>query len=90
MREKVLILGLSNSGIAAAECAAFLQQLRPGGAVDGAVHAPAPEQALVGSVHNGVCLHDGDVVSNDVQGHSGHLPVEMRSEFHTVLFIDKD
>ena len=51
------------TGPAAVECAALGQQLRPCGAVNGAVHAAAAQQGFVGGVDDGVHLHAGDVVA---------------------------
>ena len=57
-------LGLA--GLAAAERAAFGEQLRPGGAMDGAVHAPAAEQGRLGRVDDGVHVEAGDVGLQDL------------------------
>ena len=65
-------ISIGNFGLsrpASAQGTALSQQPRPGGAVDGAVYASAPQQALVGGVDDGVNLHGGDVVSHNVQGH---------------------
>ena len=49
------------AGGAAAQCAALLKELPPGGAVDGAVHSAAAQQRLVGRVHDGVHREPGNV-----------------------------
>src|SRR5688572_27075618 len=45
----------------AAQRAAFGEQFRPGGAVDGAVHAAASEQGRVGGIDEGVNVEGRDV-----------------------------
>jgi hypothetical protein len=57
------------AGVATAKPAALLQQLRPGGAMDGAVDAAAAEQRAVRRVDDGV-----DVERRDV----GHADFEQR------------
>ena len=56
---------------ATAERAAFRQQLRPGGAMDGAIHTAAAEQCCVGGIHH--CLHAllSNVASNDSDAMNG-------------------
>ena len=61
------------AGGATAERAAFRQQFRPGGAMDGAVHAATTEQRRVGSIHNrlhallrDIAGEDGDAISRHV------------------------
>ncbi len=71
-------LGLA--GFAAVQRAALLQQPRAGGAVDGAVHAPAAQQRLVGGVDDGVNLHAGDVISHDFQRH-GNPPQMVKKDY---------
>jgi hypothetical protein len=70
---------LGAAGGAAAERATFLQQSRPGGAMDGAVHAAAAEQRAVGGVDDRVNVERGDVGDFDLQqrradfrGEQGH------------------
>lgn len=53
------------SGGAAAEHAAFRQQFRPGGAMNGAVHATPAEQRRVGGIHNRLHALLRDVTGND-------------------------
>ena len=47
--------------LAAAQCAALLQQLRPCGAVDRPIHAAAAQQRTVGGVDDGIHLRFGNV-----------------------------
>ena len=67
--QAVALRDLGLSGLAAAQGAALGQQLRSGGTVDGAVYTSAAQQALVGSVDDGVHLHGSNIMSNDMQGH---------------------
>jgi len=60
---------------AAAECAAFRQQFRPGRPMDGAIHAAAAQQGRVGRIHNrlhaplrDVTGDDGDAMGNGIVG----------------------
>ena len=53
--------GLGVAGGAAAENSARGQQFRPGGAVDGAVHAAAAEQRGVGRVDDGIDVLTGEI-----------------------------
>ena len=72
LRRQTVALGeLGLSRFAAVQGAALGQQLRPGGTVDGTVHASAAQQALVGGVDDGVHLHGGDIVSYNLQGYDG-------------------
>lgn len=52
---------------AAAQLAAFGKQLRPGGAMDCAIHAAAAEQGRIGRVDDGVNVQRRDVGLNSVQ-----------------------
>jgi hypothetical protein len=61
----VTLSDLGVAGGAAAEAAAFGQQLRPGGAMDCAIDAAAPEQRFIGGVDNGVNVQGGDVGDDD-------------------------
>ena len=63
------------AGGAAADCAALAQQVRAGGAVDGAVDASSAEQGLVGGVDDGVDREGGDVGLLDVDTVHGGIPV---------------
>ncbi len=58
---------LGAAGRAAAERAAFVQQVGSGGAMDGAVDAAAAEQRAVGGVDDGVDVKRGDVGDVDVE-----------------------
>src|SRR5918999_1549114 len=65
---------------AAAEPLAFLQDLRPAGAVDRAVHAPAAEQRLVGGVDDRVRLNLRDVADLGADHARGSFPFHVPSE----------
>ena len=56
-------------GPAAAEPAALRQQLRACGTVNAAIHPSAAQQRFIGGVDNGVHLHPGNIVSDDLQRH---------------------
>ena len=60
---------------AAAQRAAFRQQLRPGRTVNGSVHTSAAQQALVCGIDNGIHFHGGDVVSYNLKRHTNTSPV---------------
>src|SRR4029450_3037346 len=60
-RQPVSAGGLGIAGVASAQRAALLQQVRAGGTVDGAVDTPAPQQARLGGVDDGVDLERRDV-----------------------------
>ena len=64
--EAIAARDLGLAGLAAAERAAFGEQLRPGGAMDGAVDAAAAEQGGVGRVDDGVDVERGDVGLEDL------------------------
>ena len=100
-RQAVALRDLSLSRFAAAQGAALNQQLRPGGTMDGAVHASAAQQAFIGSIDDGIHLHGGNIVSYNLQGHdstsslSGVIIsqvslrsnlVEYKGEFHSSTF----
>src|SRR5690349_12538971 len=53
------------TGFAAAEGAAFGEQLRSGSAMDCAVHASAAKKRAVGRVHDGVYIEFRDVALHD-------------------------
>jgi hypothetical protein len=61
------------AGFAAAERAAFCQQLRSRRAVDGAIDATAAEQRRVGGVDNGIDAQAGDVGDDDFQPRRAEL-----------------
>ena len=48
---------------------ALRQQLRACGAVNAAIHPSAAQQRFIGGVDNGVHLHPGNIVSDDLQRH---------------------
>ena|SRR6266849_3062918 len=54
------------AGRTAADLAAFLQQLGPGGAVDRAIDAAAAEESGVGGVDDGVDIELGDIGFDDL------------------------
>ena len=58
---------LGGAGVAAAQGLAFGQQLRSGGAMDGAVDAAAAEQRGVGGVDDGVDVERRDVGDADLE-----------------------
>jgi predicted ABC-type transport system involved in lysophospholipase L1 biosynthesis ATPase subunit len=60
---------LRPAGFAAAQPPAFLQQLRPCGAMNRPVHAATPKQAVVRGVDDGVHLHPGDIVPDNLKRH---------------------
>src|SRR3989338_3275952 len=60
-RQAIAFGELRLARLAAAQQAAFLQQLRAGGAVDRPVHAPAAEQRGVGGIDDRIDLKRGDV-----------------------------
>jgi len=64
-REFVAFGDFGLAGGATAERAAFHQQFRPGGAMNGAVHAATAEQRRVGGVHNRIHALLRDVAGND-------------------------
>lgn len=53
------------AGGAPAERAAFCQQFRTGGAVNGAIHSPAAKQRRIRRIHNRVHALLGNVAGND-------------------------
>src|SRR5262249_30951642 len=55
------------AGVAAAERATFGEQVRPGGAMDGAIDAAAAEQRSVGGVDDGPHIERGDVRDADLE-----------------------
>src|SRR5262245_14843671 len=65
--EAIAARDLGGAGIAAAERAAFGEQVRPGGAMDGAVDAAAAEQRPVGGVDDGPHIERGDVRNADLE-----------------------
>ena len=56
------------AGGAAAECAAFRQQFRPGGAMNRAIHPAAAEQRRVRGIHNRV-----HALPRDIAGDGGDV-----------------
>lgn len=58
-------------GLTAVQRPALRQQLRPGGGMDGAVHAAAAQQRGVGGVGDGLRVRLGDVAYND--GEAFHI-----------------
>ena len=74
-RQAVPFGDLCFPGIAAAECAAFLEKFRPGRPVNGAVHAPAAQQGPVGRVYDRVHVHFGDVIPHHFKRHIFHTPL---------------
>ena len=50
---------------AAIQGAAFFQQLRTGGPVDGPIHTPATDKGFVGGVDDGVNSLPGDIPHDD-------------------------
>ena len=69
-RQPVTARGLRLAGAAAAERAAFGQQLRASRAVNRAVDAAAAEQRFVRGVDDGVDGESGDVGQEDFEVHS--------------------
>src|SRR5690242_12827508 len=63
--EPVTFGDLCLAGRTTAEHATFLQQLRPGGAMDRAIHAAAAQQGRVGRIHDRVHALLRDVASDD-------------------------
>ena len=72
-RQPVAFGNLCLAGFTAAEGAAFRQQFRTRGAVNGAVHTAAAQQGTVGRVDDGVHLHFGDIISDNFEGHEDSL-----------------
>ena len=70
-RQAITARDFGFSCFAAAKLLAFLQKLRPGGAVDGAVHTAPAKQSFVCRVDNGVNLQRCDIRANDGQWHDG-------------------
>lgn len=67
-RGQIITLGdFRLAGFAAVERAALFQQLRPGGAMDGAVHAAAAQERSVGGVDDGIDVLLGDVALEDCE-----------------------
>src|ERR1700733_7073305 len=64
---------LGATGLAAAKRAAFRQQLRPGGAMDGAVDAAAPQQRSVRRIDDGVERKRCDIGDADVQARGADI-----------------
>ena len=58
---------------ATAEGAAFRQQFRPGGAMNGAIHATPAEQRRVGRIHNRLYALLRDVTGDDGETISRHV-----------------
>src|SRR5262245_10232778 len=69
---------LGRAGVAAAEGAAFFQQLRPGGAMDRAVDAATAEQGAVRRIHDRIDIKRGDVGDNDLENGLPDLGGEFR------------
>ena len=69
---------LGVAGLAAAEEAALVDQLRAGRAMDGAVDAAAAEQRRVGRVDDGVDLERRDVALPDARPH-GHFDISTQA-----------
>lgn len=66
LRGEAIALGqLGLPGLAAPQGAALRQQVRPGGAVDGPVHAAAPQERAVGGVDNSLRVGLGDIAHED-------------------------
>ena len=55
------------AGRTASQRAAFGQQARPGGTVDGAVHAAAAQEAFIGHIDDGVNFQKSDITLMDFQ-----------------------
>ena len=53
----------------AANGAAFFFQLRTRCPVDGAVYATSAHEGRVGGIHDGIYVHEGNIVSYDLKGH---------------------
>ncbi len=62
--EPVAARDLGGTGFAAAEGAAFSQQIRPCGAVNGAIHAAAAEQRTIGGIYDCVDIQCRDVADD--------------------------
>jgi hypothetical protein len=65
--EAVAAGDLGGAGVAAAQGLALGQQLRAGGAVDGAIDAAAAEQRAVRCIHDGVDVECRDVGDADLE-----------------------
>jgi hypothetical protein len=74
---------LGFAGGAAAQRAAFLQQLRPGGPVDRAIHPATSKQAVVCGVDYGIHPHSGDIVFDNLKRHKN--PPVRKSEYECLL-----
>ena len=81
-RQAVGVCHLAFSRAAAAQRAAFGEQPRPGGAVDGPIDAAPAQQRAVGGVHDGVDGERGDVGHDDVE--------PLCVLFHDWVFVFRD
>src|SRR5437016_2992776 len=90
-RQPIAARDFRRAGLAAAERAALLEQVRPCGAMDRAVNAAAAEQRRIRGVHDGVEGKRRDVRDDDLAGrgagregeegvcHACNLPLALRS-----------
>jgi hypothetical protein len=67
-RQTIAPRNLGVTGLAAAQPGAFLQQARPGSAMDGAVYPAPTQQRVVGGIDYGINRQGGDVGLNDFNG----------------------
>lgn len=66
-RQTISARDLRIARVAATERTAFVEQLRPGGTVDGTVHAATTQQRRVGRVDDGVNAQCRNVSDEDFQ-----------------------
>src|SRR5947209_8776420 len=78
------------AGHTAVEIAAFLQQLRTGGTVNGAVNSPAAQQSFVGGVHDRIHLELGDVALNDFNARLLHFSPAVVKNMRILIKISKE
>jgi hypothetical protein len=69
-RQTIASSDLCIAGFASIQAAAFLQQFRPGGTMNGAIHSPTAQQGGIRRIHDGIDIERGDVGANGLQG--GH------------------
>ena len=68
-RQTVTFGDFGLTGFASPKGAAFFQKLGTGCPVDGSIHSAASQQAFIGRIDNGIHLHGGDIVPDDLKGH---------------------
>lgn len=76
-REAIALGALGLAGLAAAQESAFMEQLRPCSAVDGAIDTAAAQKRGIGGIDDGVHLQQGDIglKASELCGHGGAVAV---------------